>query len=258
MKWKLRKSLKIDNSVAFTYMVRFPDKSFYIGFKKFKTIYGKDTNWKEYNSSSKLVKEKLKDYKAKWIILQVFDSYESALKHEEMLIRKHFNNEFILNKSIGGYKFNKYPDSEEHKQKLSNAHKGKILSLKHKDKIREKLIEHYKNNSRSEAHVKNNIGSRTAKKTVSIALKSGNKFRSFKSAAKFLKCSEEQVSNHPNVIDIKITIHPVPEYVRINDNIYKSFVDAAKDLKLHPSRIKDLCLDDNYPNYIVSYKRVEK
>lgn len=68
MKWKLRKSLKIVNFVVFIYMVRFFDKFFYIGFKKFKIIYGKDINWKEYNLLFKFVKEKFKDYKAKWII----------------------------------------------------------------------------------------------------------------------------------------------------------------------------------------------
>lgn len=96
------------------------------------------------------------------------------------------------------------------------------------------------------------------KKIVFIVLKFGNKFRSFKLVVKFFKCFEEQVSNYLNVIDIKIIIYFVLEYVKINDNIYKLFVDVVKDLKFYLSCIKDLCLDDNYLNYIVLYKWVEK
>ncbi len=255
MKWIKRRCTKIKDKDAFTYLVKFSNGDIYIGYKKFRTIKNKPTNWKTYTTSSKYINERLKtDTPTKWIILKTFDSYKDALKHEEEVIRKYFYSKKCLNKSIGGKKFYKHPDTEEHIRKLRDAHKGKVLSESHKNNIKSSVAEYYAKNRRSKEHVQNNINSRKSKKQVSIKLKNKT-FRSFKKAAEYLNCTESEVETHPLVLSIKTTIHKVPEYVVVDGIKYTSYIEAAKALNFHPSTIKERCISMDYPNFVVSYKR---
>ena len=120
----------------YTYKITFPSQGWwYWGVHK-ERRYGE-----EYWGSPKAHAEKWKWFEFEKQILEFFDSYEEARKVEIRLIKPDLNNPLCLNESCGG-EFSdsrlRGPMSEETKQKISRASKGK-KNGPHSEETRRKI-----------------------------------------------------------------------------------------------------------------------
>lgn len=108
--WNCKFKIDLDKHVAFLYKLTCDDKV-YIGVKKFyKGIFelpigdAKESNWKTYTSSSKIVNRMISENKVFYFeILEVFVSYPDALSREHQILSENdvYNNSSFLNLSKG-------------------------------------------------------------------------------------------------------------------------------------------------------------
>lgn len=116
----------ISKFAAFTYIVVFEDNYFYIGFKAIRNrISGKKLSWKNYKTSSKLVKAKLLNTPADFIIVGVHSSQEEAIEEEQRLLRSvdALKNELCLNQAISHREMLRRPESYT-EEAVNNAKRG--------------------------------------------------------------------------------------------------------------------------------------
>lgn len=133
----------LDNATAFVYRINFDDGTTYVGAKKIFDIHGKETNWRDYKSSSNKVKEKLEtECKAEFIIIEACSDWETALQSEEAILREHdaVSNSNYLNMSLGGRAgaFTGKKHTEATKQKLREKNIGKS-GYKHTQERKDKI-----------------------------------------------------------------------------------------------------------------------
>ena len=72
---------RLDKLMGFIYEIKLTDGRYYIGRKQFKTSRGYDTGWRNYNSTSKTIKENLELIASKEI-MGIFSS-KSAMRYAE-------------------------------------------------------------------------------------------------------------------------------------------------------------------------------
>lgn len=119
-------------------------KEFYIGYR-YKNVDNNTTSDQDlptYKTSSNKVKPIFEMFD--WHILAEFFTDEAAYDFEQELIYKYWDDPLLLNKSChyGRKRFKRAPDwtlSEEARQRLSNAHKGRTFSEEWKQGQRERF-----------------------------------------------------------------------------------------------------------------------
>ena len=114
---------RLDKLMGFIYEIKLKDGRYYIGRKQFKTSRGYDTGWKNYNSTSKTIKENLELIASKEII-GIFSS-KSAMRYAEaacILWSDSYLNPLGLNWSFDSCK-GTLKLTEEDKQQLEHLRK---------------------------------------------------------------------------------------------------------------------------------------
>lgn len=142
--WKCKFEIDINCCVAFLYKLSFNDK-IYIGIKKFwKVIFelpianAKESNWKTYSSSSKVVHRMISEgCEFEYEILEVFVSYADALTREHEILSENdvYNNDTFLNLSKG------YSTSRNKLEERRKAISKSIKQLWKDETYRKKTIE---------------------------------------------------------------------------------------------------------------------
>jgi hypothetical protein len=157
MKWK-NVPQNLEFFCSFVYKISFDDGTFYIGYKKYwknitkvpSTKYT-ESNWKDYNSSSKFVKKKIKNYKGvvSFSIIESHKNMFDSLQCEMNIIKRYRKiSSGILNLTDG---FTTSTEMEQARRKaLSRSHTGKILSDETKEKLRQRFNDPYSYKRRCE------------------------------------------------------------------------------------------------------------
>ena len=99
----------------------------YIGLRFANKVKSTDDIWVSYFSSSKTVKHLGVENFSAEVIAEFFDKHDAQL-FEAQEIKQLWGNPLLLNKCIGGKHFACFEHSLETRQKMSLAHKGKIIS----------------------------------------------------------------------------------------------------------------------------------
>lgn len=165
MKWK-NVPQNLELFCSFVYKISFDDGTFYIGYKKYWKNIEKvpsskynESNWKEYNSSSKFVKKKIKNYKGvvSFTIIESHKNMFDSLQCEMNIIKRYRKiNSSILNLTDG---FTTSSEMEQARRKaLSRSHTGKTLSEQTKEKLRRRFEDpdYYKRQCEINKSVANN------------------------------------------------------------------------------------------------------
>lgn len=134
----------------YTYLLRFlPENKYYYGVR-YKQNCHPDDLFVTYFTSSKEIKKLIKIHGKEsfsFEIRKIFNDAFSARKWETKVLKriKAAQRDDFLNKTNNISIPNEKKRSEETKQKIGNAHRGKIVSQSTKDKISELAKERYKN-----------------------------------------------------------------------------------------------------------------
>ena len=117
---------------------------FYIGYrsKNVKLNKTSDTDFPTYKTSSKIVRTNFDNFD--WIILAEFFTENAAYDHEQYLINEHWGDPLLINRTCHYNKSRfKYcggtPCSEETKRKISLSNKTKLIGITRSDEFKEKI-----------------------------------------------------------------------------------------------------------------------
>lgn len=124
-----------DIHLGFVYLVCFDDGTFYIGRKKFriKNLQGKESNWRQYKTSSKVVKNKIVEgYKADFFIIGLCQTYEQLVEYEGLIIERYIDNVKCLNQFTPSGRFLRLRESYEDADN-KKAHKEGLLRFINSD-----------------------------------------------------------------------------------------------------------------------------
>jgi hypothetical protein len=138
-----------DKAMPYVYMcINKYTGAFYIGYRAKNAKLGKPSHidFPEYKTSSKKVKSSFSEYD--WIILAEFFDSASAYDVEQALIHDHWGNPLLLNNSChyGKKRFKNSAHTEETKQKISTAQKGRPGRVQ-TEEIRQKIANTLKGRS---------------------------------------------------------------------------------------------------------------
>jgi len=144
--------------LAYTYLIKCPNGKSYYGYRAANKTSPEDDLWQHYFTSSKVIQELREQYSDDEFIATVdktFATAEEAFEYETKFLTENdcVKSDDWLNRQcfpmFNDNKGRKMPErSEEHRRKLSEAHKGKKLSEEH----RRKLSEAHKGKKLSEEH----------------------------------------------------------------------------------------------------------
>ena len=133
--------------LAYTYLIKCPNDKSYYGYRSANKTSPEDDLWKHYFTSSKAIQELRKQYGDDQFIATIdktFATAEEAYEYETKFLTENdcVKSDDWLNRQcfpmFNDNKGRKMPErSEEHRRKLSEAHKGKKLSEEHKRKVSE-------------------------------------------------------------------------------------------------------------------------
>ena len=247
---------------AFVYYLEFDNGKKYIGAKKIFDIYGNETDWKTYTSSSTNVHKLLETNKLKTCrIIQVYNSWEEALVGEENFLRENnvLRDDSYLNASIGGKDFNCYPSTIEHKNKLRNAKLGKPQTIESRRAKSNALVQYNSTHVRTKAHIMDNIGARKSRYQIQALFANNKTYKSIRSAALDLNESECIVKRKIKTGEYTATYidRKVPSKIVIDGESFSSYKEAAKAKNVTQTTITNRCLSDKFPTYQVFYKSAE-
>lgn len=134
-------------TICYVYKIIFADGCWYWGVSKFK---GKPPHLDGYYGSPVTHRDKWKEPHSK-IVMKEFCSFEEGKVYEVLCIKPDFNNPRCLNENVGGAfsietaskggraaarKFRGLPRTQEVKNKISNALKGRVFSDDHIQKLK--------------------------------------------------------------------------------------------------------------------------
>jgi len=133
--------------LAYTYLIKCPNGKSYYGYRAANKTSPEDDLWQHYFTSSKVIQELREQYSDDEFIATVdktFATAEEAFEYETKFLTENdcVKSDDWLNRQcfpmFNDNKGRKMPErSEEHRRKLSEAHKGKKLSEEHKRKVSE-------------------------------------------------------------------------------------------------------------------------
>ena len=131
--------------LAYTYLIKCPNGKSYYGYRSANETSPEDDLWKHYFTSSKVIAELREQYSDDEFIATIdktFATAEEAVKYEEFFLTENDcagSDEWVNKKNssgewhnVGGYKL-----SEKTKRKMSEAQKGKTVSLETRRKMGE-------------------------------------------------------------------------------------------------------------------------
>ena len=131
--------------LAYTYLIKCPNGKSYYGYRAANKTSPEDDLWQHYFTSSKVIQELREQYSDDEFIATVdktFATAEEAFEYETKFLTENdcVKSDDWLNRQcfpmFNDNKGRKMPErSEEHRRKLSEAHKGKKLSEEHKRKL---------------------------------------------------------------------------------------------------------------------------
>lgn len=250
--WECEFEFDPNDYKSFTYIFEFDDGHKYIGYKSFDS---KD-DWKEYNSSSKLLKKLINDgvgYTKK--ILNVYKTRELGAEEEIRLLIEHdvLKNSIWLNQNIGGHCFNT-DMADDHRNKL----RERKLNTTHSDttckKRSKSLKEYYKHHPRTPEHVDNNIKNRKQKRLLEYLIIDGKRYFSIRSASLDTNISEFKIRKMITLNEIEFKYKYEGRYlIQVDDMVFKSYTSAADFLGISDFTVSRRCDMDSYPNYNRKY-----
>jgi len=147
-------------------------RRFYIGARYAKNLkLPSHLDFPNYKTSSPRIKENFKDYS--WYIVAEFYNSSDAYDFEQQLIHQEWDNSLLMNESCFYKKkqFRCTELSETHKQSISKAQSGKIISEYTKEKLRTARVKQITTDATREKISKSLIGNSRSKKPRSAETK---------------------------------------------------------------------------------------